>query len=267
MALNALTARLVSDYPEVYPPNSGLTFSAVPLQEQVVGRLRRSIIVLVAAVALVLLVACANVAGLLLARAVAREQEIAVRASLGASRRRIVGQLLTESLLLALLGGAAGVALAALGLAGIKASAAASVPRLDDIGLDGAVLVYTLAVSVLSGLLFGVVPALRLTPASLYSTVKDGARRTVSSGRVLVALELAVSLVLLVAAGLLLRSFARLLDVPHGFNPANTLTVELMITGRKYPNAASVLEVYQRVEERLRTLGRWALCVVTRSRP
>ena len=253
-ALDALTARLMRDHPDVYPPNGGLTFSAVPLQEQVVGGVRRSIIVLVAAVALVLLVACTNVAGLLLVRAVAREQEIAVRASLGASRRRIVGQLLTESVLLALLGGIAGVALAALGLAGIKASGAASVPRLDEIGLDRTVLVFTSAVSILSGLLFGLVPALRLTRASLYSTVKDGARSTVSSGRALVALELAVSLVLLVAAGLLLRSFAHLLDVPPGFNPSNTLTVELMITGRKYPNAASVLEVYQRLEERLRTL-------------
>ena len=191
-ALNALTVRLVRDHPEVYPPNSGLTFSAVPLQEQVVGRVRRSIIVLTAAVALVLLVACGNTT--VLARATAREQEIAVRASLGASRRRIVGQLLTESLLLALLGGVAGVALAALGLAGIKANGAASVPRLDEIGLDGAVLAYTFAAAVLSGLLFGLAPALRLTRASLYATVKDGARRTVSTGRVLVTMELAVSL-------------------------------------------------------------------------
>ena len=253
-ALDVLTVRLVRDHPEVYPPNGGLTFSAVPLQEQVVGHVRRSIIVLVAAVALVLLVACANVAGLLLARAVAREQEIAVRASLGASRRRIVGQLLTESLLLALLGGVAGVALAALGLAGIKANGAASVPRLDEIGLDAAVLAYTFGASVLSGLLFGLVPALRLTRASLHATVKDGARRTVSTGRVLVTMELAVSLVLLVAAGLLLRSFAQLLEVPPGFNPSNTLTAELMITGRKYPDGASVVTAYQRMSEQLRTL-------------
>ena len=138
--MDALTARLRQDYPDFYPPNGGLTFRVVPLQEQVVGGVRRSLAMLIGAVACVLLIACANVANLLLSRGVARQKELAIRAALGATRGRIVRQLLTESMLLGLAGGALGLLLAYWGLAWMHALGAKSVPRLNEIGINGGVL-------------------------------------------------------------------------------------------------------------------------------
>jgi predicted permease len=261
--MDALTARLRRDHPEVYPPNGGLTFSIVPLHEQVVGDVRRSLVVLVAAVGLVLLIACANVANLLLSRALARQREIAVRAALGAGRSRIVRQLLTESTLLALAGGALGIVLAAASLEGIRELGARSVPRLPEIAIDGRVLLFTLLISLAAGSLFGLAPALRVSGADLHNTLKDAARGSGTSAvwgrgrnmrRLLVVAELALSVVLLIAAGLLIRSFARLQQVPPGFNPENVLTFELTMTGRKYTEPATVVESYRLLWERLRRL-------------
>ncbi len=252
--LDTLTVRLRRDHPEVYPGNSGLTFSAVPLQEQVVGQVRRSLLVLVGAVALVLLTACANVAGLLVARAVGRQQEMAVRVSLGATGRRIAAQVMAESALLALAGGVAGLAIGLLGLEAIRALGAASVPRLGEIELNLAVLTFTLVVSLASGVLFGSLPALRLSRMPLFATVKDGTRRTSSGGRALVAAEIALSIVLLIAASLLIRSFVQLQSIPPGFNSASTLTMELTMSGQKYAAAPAVFETYRRLWERLEQL-------------
>jgi predicted permease len=215
---------------------------------------RRSLIVLVGAVGLVLLTACANVAGLLLARAVGRQQEIAVRVSIGATGRRIAAQVIAESVLLALAGGVLGVAIGALGLEAIRALGAASVPRLGEIELNLGVLAFTFVVSLVSGVLFGSVPALRLARMPLFATVKDGARRTSSGGRALVAAEIALSIVLLIAAGLLIRSFAHLQTIRPGFNASSTLTMELTMSGQKYAAAPEVYETYRRLWEGLAQL-------------
>src|SRR5262249_44367165 len=179
-----ITARLRREHPDVYPPNGGLTFSIVPLQEQVVGEVRRSLLVLIGSVGVVLLIACANVANLLLSRALARQKEIAVRAALGASRARIVGQLLTESILLAVMGGALGFALSFVSLAGIRALGSKSVPRLHEITINGQVLLFTLGLSVLSGILFGLVPAIRASRLDLHGNLKDVSRGSAGAGAV-----------------------------------------------------------------------------------
>jgi predicted permease len=263
--MDALTARLRRDHPEIYPPHGGLTFGVVPLHEQVVGDVRRSLLVLAGAVGFVLLIACANVASLLLARALARQREIAVRAALGASRARIVRQLLTESVLLALAGGVLGLLFAQWSLEGIRTLGTRSVPRLGEIAVNGGVLAFTFAISAASGVVFGLVPALRLSRLhrDLHGNLKDVTRAT-SGGtvwgrgqhmrRLLVALELALSVVLLVGAGLLIRSFVRLQQVPPGFNPAGVLTLELTMAGRKYADAQTVLEVYRQLWTRLAAL-------------
>ncbi len=262
--MDALTARLRREHPEVYPPNGGLTFSIVPLKEQVVGDVRRSLVILIGAVGLVLLIACANVANLLLSRALGRQREIAVRAALGAERIRIVRQLLTESVILALAGGTLGVLFAFASLLGIQALGTRSVPRLHEIAIDGQVLLFTLAISLVSGLLFGLAPALRLSRLDLHENLKDAGRG--SSGvsalwgrgqnlrRLLVIAELALSVVLLIGAGLLIRSFARIQDVPPGFNPQNVLTLELTMMGQKYNDAAVALETYRLLWARLARL-------------
>ncbi len=245
--LNALTARLRREHPDFYPQNGGLTFRVLPLQEQAVGRVRLALIVLAAAVAFVLLIACANVANLLLSRAIARQREIAVRAVLGASRWRLARQLLTESLVLAIGGGALGLLLAFLCLQGIRALGEASVPRLHEIGFDWRVLLFTIGVSVVAGAIFGLAPTLRLSAMDLQRHLNDGTRGSAGTSavwgrghnlrRLLVVAELALSVVLLVGAGLLVRSFAHLQRISPGFDASNVLTLELTMTGRKYNDA------------------------------
>ncbi len=262
--MNGITARLRAEHPDVYPPNGGLTFDIVPLKEEVVGDVRTSLLVLTGAVGFVLLIACANVANLLLSRAMARQKEMAVRSALGASRARILRQLLTESVLLALAGGAVGLAFAALSVKGIHALGAGSVPRLDDVGIDGGVLLFTLALSILSGIVFGFAPALRLGRLDVHATLKDAGRgasgtsalwgRGHNMRRALVVAELALSVMLLIGAGLLIRSFARLQDVPPGFTARGVLTLELTMSGRKYASGPIVAETYRQLLARLSRL-------------
>jgi predicted permease len=258
--MDALTARLRRDHPDFYPPNGGLTFGVVPLQEQVVGNVRRSLVVLIGAVGFVLLIACANVANLLLARALARQKEIAVRTALGASRARIVRQLLTESVLLALAGGALGLLFSLWSVSWIKTLGSASVPRLHEIAIDGPVLAFTLALSLASAIVFGLVPALRAADLDLNEHLKEGTRgatlgaRGQRTRRLLVVAELALSVMLLIGAGLLVRSFARLQQVPPGFTADNVLTLELTMTGRKYGDVQIVLDTYRQLWQRFARL-------------
>jgi putative ABC transport system permease protein len=258
--MNALTARLRSEYPDFYPPNGGLTFGVVPLHEQVVGTARGSLSLLAAAVMCVLLIACANVANLLLSRGIARQREIAVRSALGADRRRIIRQLLTESLLLALAGGALGLALAFGGLKWMHLLGTKSVPRLRDIRIDGLVLLYTATVSMLSALLFGLVPALRAAGVDLHTNLKEGHGacaglapwgRRQRTRKLLVIAELTLSVMLLVGAGLLIRSFSKIHEVPPGFNADGVLTLEISLVAPKYPDTQRVQEGYRDLWPRL----------------
>ena len=259
--MDTITARLRHEFPENYPPNGGLTFSIVPLLEQVVGDVRRSLWVLLGSVGFVLLIACANVVNLMLSRAVARQQEIAVRTALGAGRWRIVRQLLTESLLLSLGGGALGVLLCLVTMHWIHLLGTKSIPRLAEVGIDGRVLLFTLLLSVASGILSGLVPALRVSRLDLNSTLKDASRGSAGTSavwgrgnnlrRMLVVAELALSVVLLIGAGLLIRSFVRLEAVSPGFNPRGVLTFDLTMTGRRYNDKQNVLNTYRQLWERL----------------
>jgi predicted permease len=262
--MNTITARLRHDHPEVYPPNGGLTFNIVPLQEQVVGNVRRTLFMLLGTVGCVLLIACVNVANLLLSRAVGRQKEIAVRTAMGASAGRIIRQLLTESVLLALSGGALGVLLAMFSMYWLHVLGPASVPRLAEIEIRLDALLFTLLISVISGIFFGLAPALRVARLDLLSTLKDGDRGSAGASamwgrgnnlrRLLVLAELAISVVVLITAGLLLRSLVRLQNVSPGFNAANVLTLELTMSGDKYKDPQLVRSTYRQLWERLERL-------------
>lgn len=259
--MDALTAGLRRDFPEAYPPNGGLTFGVVPLLDQVVGNTRRPLLILLGAVACVLLISCANVANLLLSRAVVRQKEIAVRQALGADRNRILQQLITESVLLAVCGGAAGVLLAIGGVEGLYLLGPESVPRLQEIGVDGMALAFTLGLAVFSGVLFGLAPALRLSRVDLHTTLKEAGRGVSGMSalwgrgnylrRLLVVSQVALSVMLLIGAGLLVRSFVQLQNAPAGFNANNVLTLGLTMTGKKYQDRVAVQETYKRLWEAL----------------
>jgi predicted permease len=262
--MDTITAHLRRDYPEAYPANGGLTFGIVPLLEQVVGDVRRPLYVLLGAVAFVLLIACANVANLLLSRAVARQKEIAIRTALGANRVRIARQLLTESVFLALSGGVLGVLFSYWSLHWINILGPKSVPRLSAIRIDGETLLFTFMLSLLAGILFGLAPALRASLLNLYATLKDADRGSAGTSsmwghgnnlrRLLVISQLALCVMLLIGAGLLIRSFARLQNVSPGFDPQDVLTLELTMSGRKYDNKEVVLATYHQLFERLEHL-------------
>jgi len=222
------------------------TISVVPLMEQVVGDVRRALLVLLGSVGLVLLIACANVANLLLSRATGRQKEVAVRAALGASWTRVVRQLLTESVLLSVAGGAAGLLIAAWSLYVVRTVNPGNIPRLDVISIDGRVLAFTFAVSILTGIVFGLAPALRAVNLDLNTALRSGGRSSQGDGGfslsrhrfrgLLIVSELAFSLMLLIGAGLLIRSFARLQEVPPGFNPAHVLSMRLGAGNRRFQN-------------------------------
>ncbi len=257
-AMDTITARLRRDHADVYPPNGGLTFGIVPLREQVVGDTRRPLLILIGAVAFVLTIACANVANLLLGRALARRKEMAVRAALGAGRTRVIRQLLTESLVLGLSGGALGVLFSMWSIRWIHVLGPKSVPRLHEIAVDGWALAFTFGLSVFSAALFGLAPALRLSRLDLHTSLKDGSRGSVGGGnrlrRLLVISELALSVVLTIGAGLLLRSFTHLLDVAPGFDPKGVLTLGLTMTGPRYANGPAVITVYRELWQRVEQL-------------
>ena len=222
--LAVVTSRLRTDWAQY---NTGLRLDAIPLREAIVGSAERPLYLLMGAVSLVLLIACANIGNLLLARAAGRRREIAVRQALGAGRGRIARQMLTESILLAMLGGIAGVFVGRWLLSVLLTASAIGLPRMEDIGLDGRVLLFTLGISLLAGIAFGMLPAMRLSSARATDALRSGARAAGgdrATRSVLVVSELALAVVLLAGAGLLLRSFALLQRVDPGFPPGRLLT-------------------------------------------
>ncbi|HEX4605829.1 MAG TPA: ABC transporter permease, partial [Candidatus Angelobacter sp.] len=259
-----ITARLRQAHPDVYPANGGLTFVILPLLEQVVGNVRHTLWLLLAAVGCVLLIACVNVANLLLSRAMGRQKEIAVRTAVGASVGRIIRQLLTESVLLAIGGGVLGILLAIVCIHWTHVLGPKSVPRLAEVSISADALLFTLLISVASGLLFGLAPALRVARPNLHMVLKDSDRGSAGASamwgrgnnlrRLLVVTELAISVVVLIVAGLLLRSFIRLQNVPPGFNPSSVLTMEITMSSEKYKDPELVRATYRQLWERLERL-------------
>ena len=251
--LDTIGRRLEKQYPDSNG-NVGVTFS--PLHEYIVGDIRPVLLVLLAAVVIVLLIGCANVANLLLARATARAKEISIRTALGATRRRLLRQLLTESVLLALVGGGLGLLLAILAVPSLLALSPPDIRQFQQIGINREVLAFSFLASVVCGIVFGLLPALQSSRSNPNEFLKEGERgSTAHRGRtrsVLVIAEVGLSLVLLVGAGLLVKSFARLMDVNAGFDPDHLLTFNLGLP----PSTDSVhqLAFYQQVMQRLQAL-------------
>jgi predicted permease len=236
----------------------------VTLQEEVVGDVRRVLLVLLGSVTLVLLIACANVANLLLTRAAGREKEVAIRTALGAGWQRIARQLLTESVLLALVGGAAGLLVAQASLYAVRTMNPGNIPRLEDFALNGAVLCFTFGISLATGILFGLAPVWRAIHLDLNNSLKAGGRSGQSDGGLrlrrhrlrglLVVSELTLSLMLLIGAGLLVRSFVRLQSVPPGFSTAGVLTMQIAANDPKYRDEKALINFYREIEERVSRL-------------
>jgi putative ABC transport system permease protein len=258
-------AQLVARWRETVPNSHTPTpdnhpFFLTDLQETLIGNVRPALLLLLGAVGFVLLIACANVGNLLLVRAEARQKEIAVRAALGAGRRRLLRQFLTEGVVLAVIGGALGMALGHVGVRLLLATSPESVPRADEIALDPRVLLFTLLVSIVTGLLFGLAPIFHLGAARLNSALREGGQRaTAGAGRhairrALVAAELALAVILLVGAGLMLRSFEQLQKVAPGFQPDGLVAFQLFMPAATYPDAATTAGFLDRVLDRVRGL-------------
>lgn len=252
--LNTIAARLEQQYPDT---NKNRRVTLESLRETIVGDIRPMLLTLLGAVGLVLLIACANVANLLLARSARRQREMAIRTALGAGRRRIVRQLFTESMLLALAAGLVGLLLALLGTSLLSAYVPEGIPLVREISIDPVVLVFTLGVSLFTGLLFGLAPALQTSNPALTETLKEGERNSSPghnrTGKVLVVVEVALTLVLLVGAGLLVKSFWQLLRVDPGFNPENLLALQISVNAGndEGPRVANFLDQLQERVKRL----------------
>ena len=250
--MGAIAKRLDDQYSQ-----SGYGTNLVLLHDQETRQVRPALLVLLGAVAFVLLIACANVANLLLARAAMREKEVAIRLALGAGRARLIRLLLTESGLLALAGGAAGLLLAIWGLKLIVALSPADIPRLDHTRVDLPVLAFTLGISLLTGVIFGLVPALQATRPDLTDSLKEGDRGSTGGIRgmrirnILVVAEVVFSLILLIGAGLMIRSFIRLQQFDFGFNPDRAITMRVQLPGSKYRGAKPINDFYQQLLTRL----------------
>jgi putative ABC transport system permease protein len=227
------------------------------LQEQMVGGIRPALLMLLGAVGFVLLIACANVGNLLLARAESRQKEIAVRAALGAGSGRLIRQFLTESIFLSMIGGAVGLFLAYAGVRALLVTSPGSVPRASAIALDGNVLLFTAVVSIFTGILFGLAPILYVTPGSVNRSLREGGQRTTAGGaklrlrRLLVIAEVALAVILVVGSGLMLRSFSTLTAVDPGFDADNLLTFGVFLPSANYPDAPAQLSFFQRVTDQL----------------
>ncbi|MCU1314806.1 MAG: hypothetical protein JWN63_128, partial [Candidatus Acidoferrum typicum] len=240
------------------------SFTAEALRDTIVGDVRKALLVLLGAVSLVLLIACANVANLLLARATIRRREIAIRAAIGAGRGRLIRQLLTESVLLSLAGGLVGLGLGYFGVRGLLSINPGNIPRIGEQGsritLDWRVLVFTLGVSVFTGVLFGLIPAFNASRTDLNATLKESGLRAGSGLRqnkarsILVVTEMALALVLLVGAALLIRTFGALRSVDPGFDARNVLTMQMSLTGARFNKAAGVNQLVREVQRRVESL-------------
>ena len=260
--LNSFTAQLRAQYPNDYRPGSGFSFDIEPLKDSLTGNVRPLLWTLLGAVAMMLLIGCANVANLLLVRAAGRQREMALRQSLGASRAALIRQMLTESLLLAIAAGAVGVVAAIWSLNTLLYLAPSNVPRINEIAIDGRVLAFAAALSVITGVLFGMAPALQVSGIDLANYLKETSRGAASGRRqnrassTLVAAEFAICLILMTGAGLLVRSFWKLIDTNPGFNARNAMVVQIWLPVPNDPKAdhytakqrvAFVREVLRRV--------------------
>ena len=253
--MDAVSKRLEAAYPK---DNAGWGATVIPLRDLIVTDVRQPLFILLAAVGLVLLIACANAGNLLFARALSRRKEIAIRAALGAGRNRVFQQLLVESLVLAAAGGVAGVILARTALGSAAALLADQLPRAGEISIDGGVLLFATAISILTGIIAGAMPALRAGRTDLNDALKEGGRADAAIGvrtrRLLIVGEVALSLLLLAGAGMMGRTLLALSRVDAGFDPHDVLTFRVSLPHKKYPKSSDVLGFFDRAIERLRAL-------------
>lgn len=262
--LDIFVHHLHQQYPNDYPENAKWSVRIAPLREHLVGNLRPTLMALLAAVGFVLLIGCANIANLLLARASARQREVAIRSALGAARGRLIRQMLTESVLLALLSGGVGVVTASWTVRFLLSLVPPKIPRLSEVGVNGSVLSFAFLVSIVTGMIFGLAPAIQASSPDLVENLKEGGRGSGAGSTqrqlrsLLVVSEVALSLVLMIGAGLLLRSFWRLLQVNPGFNPENVLAAETWLPVPNNPKADPYATLERRsafVREVLRRAG------------
>ncbi|PYK52639.1 MAG: hypothetical protein DME48_14695 [Verrucomicrobia bacterium] len=258
--IETINAQMRREHPENYTQDGSFGGDVFPLQQLAVGGMHSALFILLAAVFLVLLIACANLTTMLLARAAAREREMAVRVALGAGPLRLLKQVFTESVLLALIGGVVGVVLALWGIESLKAIGAQTVPRLREVNIDLTVLGITMAICVGTGIIFGLAPGLASARPELTETLKEAGRSSTQGTRRnrlrngLVIAEVALALVLLSGAGLLIKSFAKLENVNPGFNPRNALTFEISLPKLQYPDNASIVRFNNEAQRRIASL-------------
>jgi predicted permease len=254
--LNSIARALAQEYPKDNATTKDA--SAAPLQATLVGKVRTSLLVLLGAVAFVLLIAAVNLASLLLARATGRERELAIRAALGAERTRIIRQLFTESMVLAVVGGAFGIALAYFGSHLLLDLAGRQLPRAESVGLDASVVLFTVGISILTGIVFGLVPAIRASSPMLQQSLREGARgSTHATGglrNALVVAEVALAVILVVGAGLMTRSFVKLMNVDLGFVPDHRVAVNFTISTSRHSTSDDMRAVYQQMLDRVRSV-------------